>query len=94
MALNSLDDQSIRYEHFETTGTGINRDTAAKLLRVTVNNPTAASTLTLWDSPISGGDVIAIIDCSIAGTYEYGLPLSGLTAAMGGANSDVTVVYQ
>jgi hypothetical protein len=85
---------AVRYHRFETTGTGIQRANAARLVRVTVNNPTAASTLTLWESPTTAGEVIAIIDCSVAGTYEYGLTLSGLTGAMGGANADVTVVYQ
>jgi hypothetical protein len=85
---------SIRYHRFETTGTGIQRANAARLIRVVVNNPTAASTLTLWESPTTAGEVIANIDCSIAGTYEYGLTLSGLTGAMGGANADVTVIYQ
>ena len=94
MALNSLNDQALRYHHFTTTGTGISQGGAAKLFRVTVNNPTAASTLTLWESGQTAGDVIAIIDCSLEGTYEYGVTLSGLSAAMGGANSDVTVIYQ
>jgi len=85
---------AIRYERFETTGTGINRDGVARLIRVTVNDPNAAATLEIYESPTTAGQKIAVIDCATAGTYEYGVTLSGLTATLGGGNADVTVVYQ
>jgi hypothetical protein len=82
-----------RYAHMTAASTAINRDGPATLQRVVVNDP-ASVTLTLYDNPAAAGDVIAVIDCGTAGTYEYGLPLStGLTAVLSGS-ADVTIVYQ
>jgi len=85
---------AIRYHRMETTGTGIQRAGIARLIRITVNDPTAAAVLNVWESPTTAGEKVAIIDCSNPGTFEYGVTLSGLTVDLSGANADVTVVYQ
>ncbi len=87
-------EEAIRYEHFSTTGTGIERGGVAKLIRVTVNDPNAAASLELFESPTTAGEKIAVIDCATAGTYEFGVTLTGLTATLGGGDADVTVIYQ
>ena len=84
--------EAIRYEHMTASSTAIERDGEARLERVVVNDP-AATTLTLHEAGDSGGAVIAVVDCNNAGTYEYGVTLSGLTAVLGGT-ADVTIIYQ
>jgi hypothetical protein len=78
-----------------SSSTAINRGGAnsqSRLLRVTVNDP-AAQTLTLYEGTTAAGEVIAVVDCANAGTYEYGVTVTGLTASLDG-NADVTVIYQ
>ncbi len=85
-------EEATRYVHM-TTGSAINRDGEAKLDRVVVNDVTA-QTLTLYEGATAAGEVIAVIDCNVGGTYEYGIPtLTGLTADLSGT-ADVTVIYQ
>lgn len=86
---------AIRYQHMAVSSTAINRGGAnsqSRLLRVTVNDP-AAQTLTLYEGATAAGDVIAIVDCNNAGTFEYGVTVTGLTADLSGT-ADVTVIYQ
>ncbi len=84
--------EAIRYEHMTASSTAINRDGEARLLRVVVNDP-AAVELTIYEAATAAGEVIAVVDCNNAGTFEYGLTLSGLTVNLGGT-ADVTVIYQ
>lgn len=83
---------AIRYEHLTASSTAINRDGVARLLRVVVNDPASVS-LTIYESATAAGEVIGVVDCSNAGTFEYGVTLSGLTVNLDGT-ADVTVVYQ
>ena len=69
---------AIRYEHLTASSTAINRDGVARLLRVVVNDPAAVS-LTIYESATAAGSVVGVIDCANAGTFEYGVTLSGLT---------------
>ena len=85
-------EEATRYEHMTATSTAINRGTESKLHRVVVNDPTA-ETLTLFEGATAAGDVIGVIDCNNAGTYEYGVTVTGLTADLSGT-SDITVIYQ
>ena len=86
-------DEAIRYAHMSTASAAINRGGSAKLHRVVVNDP-ASTTLTLYEGVTAAGEVIGVIDCNNAGTYEYGgVTLSGLTASLAGS-ADVTVIYQ
>ena len=85
-------DEAVRYAHLTATSTAINRGGQAKLHRVTVNDPGAVS-LTIYEGETAAGDVVGVVDCNNAGTYEYGVTLSGLTVNLGGT-ADVTVVYQ
>ncbi len=84
--------EATRYHHFTAGSTAINRDGEARLERVVVNDP-ADTTLTLFEAATAAGEVIAVVDCNLAGTYEYGLTLSGLTAVLADP-ADVTVVFQ
>jgi hypothetical protein len=82
-----------RYAHLTGAATAISRSGPAKLHRITVNDA-GATTLTVYDASTAVAPVIAVIDCSVAGTYEFGLTLTGgLTVVLAGA-ADVTVVYQ
>ncbi len=83
---------TVRYAHLTESSTAINRSGQAKLHKVTVNDP-AAVELTIFEAATAAGDVVAVIDCSAAGTREYGVTLSGLTVSLDGT-ADVTVVYQ
>jgi len=85
-------DEAVRYAHLTASSTAINRSGQAKLHRVTVNDPGAVS-LTIYEADAAAGDVVGVVDCNNAGTYEYGVTLSGLTVQLGGT-ADVTVVYQ
>jgi len=85
-------DEAVRYAHLTGSSTAISRSTAAKLHRVTVNDPGAVS-LTVYEAATAAGSVVAVLDCNNAGTFEYGVTLSGLTVVLGGT-ADVTVVYQ
>ena len=85
-------DEATRYVHMTTGSTAINRSGEAKLHRVVINDPTA-ETLTLYEGATAAGNVIAVVDCNIARTCEYGVTVSGLTAVLSDT-SDVTVVYQ
>lgn len=84
--------EAIRYEHLTGAGSAINRDGEARLLRITVNDP-AAETLTVYEGATAAGDVIGVIDCDTAGTLEYGVTVTGLTADLSGT-ADITVIYQ
>jgi len=88
---NNRYEEGTRYAHM-TTGSAINRDGEAKLHRVVVNDVTA-QTLTLYEGATAAGEVIAVIDCNVGGTYEYGVTLTGLTGDLSGT-ADVTVIYQ
>ncbi len=82
-----------RYAHLTGAATAITHPGVGTLYRVVVNTA-GAVTLTLYDNPAATGDVIGVISCAQAGTFEFGLPLStGLTAVLSGV-ADVTVVYQ
>jgi hypothetical protein len=82
-----------RYAHLTGAATAINRSGSAKLHRVTVNDAGTA-TLTIYDNNAASGTVVAVVDCSVAGTFEYGFNLTtGLTVVLS-ATADVTVVYQ
>ena len=83
---------AIRYEHMTASSTAINRDGVARLLRVVVNDP-AAVTLTLYEGATAAGEVIGVVDCNNAGTFEYGVTVTGLTADLSGT-ADITVIYQ
>ncbi len=87
----SLND-TVRHAHLTAAGTAINRSGQAKLMRVVVNDP-ADTTLTVYESSSNSGQVLAVVDCNNAGTFEYGVTLSGLTVDLAGT-ADVTVVYQ
>ena len=84
--------EAIRYEHLTAASTAINRDGEARLERVVVNDP-AATTLTIYEAATAAGEVIAVLDCNNAGSYEYGVTLSGLTVVLAGT-ADLTVIYQ
>ncbi len=84
--------EATRYAHMTASGTAINRTGEARLLRVVVND-TAATTITLYEAATAAGEVVGVVDCNNAGTFEYGLTLSGLTAHLVGT-ADVTVIYQ
>ncbi len=83
---------AIRYEHLTVSSTAINREGEARLLRVVVNDPAAVS-LTVYEAATAAGEVIAVVDCTNVGTFEYGVTLSGLTVNLDGT-ADVTVIYQ
>lgn len=84
--------EAVRYQHMTASSTAINRNGEARLLRVVVNDP-AAETLTLFEGATAAGSVIGVVDCNNAGTFEYGLTLSGLTADLSGT-ADITVIFQ
>lgn len=83
---------ALRYEHLTASSTAINRDGVSRLLRVVVNDPAAVS-LTIYEAATAAGQVVGVVDCNNAGTFEYGITLSGLTVNLDGI-ADVTVIYQ
>lgn len=68
---------------------------AAHLQKVNVCTGTASSVVTIYDGQASTATVVATIDASAKGSYDFGgirLP-NGLFVRMSGANSDVTISY-
>lgn len=90
------------YSHITTnTSTGIKAHSQGmnytKLNRVVVNKAgAAANTATIYDGDVATGDVVAVIDTTVAGTKEFGKLLlsKGLSVVTAtGTAGDLTVVY-
>jgi hypothetical protein len=92
--MNKLYESALRYSHMTVAGTDIARDGQAKLHRVTINSGTL-TTLDVFNGPDASSPLVAVVDCSSAGTLDYfGVPLaSGLSLRLNG-DADVTVIYE
>ncbi len=86
--------EAIKWVHLSSITEEINRTGQARLHRVVVNTA-VASNLIVYDGPNVAADVVASIDCSTQGTYDYNdlLLNTGLTVSGTGA-ADVTVIYE
>ena len=71
----------------------INRSGQARLIRLIVGT-SAAGTCTIYNSATASGDVVAVINTSAVGSYEYGfiLPI-GLTLDKTGT-ADIVLIYE
>ena len=85
---------ALKWLNFNAISDNINRSGDSRLHRVVVNAP-AAGTVTVYDGPTVGSDVVAAIDSSNAGSFDFNdlLLKNGLTVSGSGA-ADVTVVYE
>lgn len=83
------------YVHFSAAGTTLLKSGAGTLRRALVTREgNNASVLTLFDSVVGSGAVIAVIQGKTVGTYEFDCDFqSGLTAVCTDS-PDITVVFQ
>jgi hypothetical protein len=87
-----------KYIHMNSNGTKVVADNGngGILCRVTVNKAGASSnTLSIYNGLPSSGDLIAVIDTTVAGNKEYDVACdAGICAIMAtGAAADVTIAY-
>lgn len=84
------------YKHISTSATTVCKQGAGLLRNVIVNNPTNA-TITIYDSNVASGTIIAIIDPDNGATpfdLTYGTQFSnGLTVVTAGT-PDLTIIYE
>ena len=81
----------------EATNDTVTLVTGAGLLHaVQVNTAGATSDITLYDSLAGSGTVIAVIDTTVAGYYQFDANLTtGLTyVTTGGTPANVTILYR
>ena len=71
----------------------INRDGVAKLHRITING-SASGSIFVYNGPTVSHELVAQIDSSNVGTYEYGILLASGITVSGTAASNATVVYE
>jgi len=82
------------YYHTAVSGTAVLHTNSCFLERVTVNTGASNTRITVYDSPIAAGTVLAVVDCTNPEVFDYHLTtISGLSVFLNGT-ADVTVVYQ
>lgn len=81
------------YSHLSSAGTTVVRSGSGILRRVSVNQSSLASSITLYDNTVGSGNKIAVIDTGSTKTLEYNLNfIIGLTAVIAGS-PDITIIW-
>jgi len=85
---------ALSYNNITTSTTTVVKAAPGVVGKITVNTAGGAGTITLYDNTSGSGAIIATLDSTVIGTFEYNVTATiGITVVTTGA-PDVTVTYR